>query len=179
MVEFKTKSPKIAVLLNNQVEVTFTTNKSVIGALEGLDDSELTVSVKKYSKKRSLSQNAYLWVLLDEIGQNIGRSKEDVYKTYIKDYGVFEILPIKNEAVDSFIYKWGKNGLGWFCEDLGESKLQGFTKLIAYYGSSVYNSKEMQRLLDAVIYDAQELGINTMTLSEIMLLSNANDTQRN
>lgn len=176
MIEFKTKKPKIAVLLNNQVEITFTTNKSVIGALEGLDDSELTVSVKKYSKKRTLSQNSYLWVLLDEIGQKIGRSKIDVYKSYIKDYGIFEILPIKNEAVEGFINRWCKKGLGWFCEDLGESKLQGFTKLIAYYGSSTYDSKEMTRIIDAVIYDAEELGINTMTLSEIMLLSNENDT---
>ena len=175
MIEFKSFKPRIAVLLNNQVEVTFITQKHVINALENLDDSELTVTIKKYSKKRTLSQNAYLWVLLDEIGKKVGRSKEDVYKTYIKDYGVFEILPIKNEAVKSFIRKWGKNGLGWFCEDLGESKLQGFTKLIAYYGSSTYTSDEMKRLIDAVVYDAKELGINTMTLSEIMLLANDND----
>lgn len=176
MIEFKAQNkPKIALLLNNQVEITFTTSKSVLKAFESLDDTELTVSVKKYSKKRTYSQNAYLWVLLDEIGQKVGRSKEDVYKSYIKDYGVFEILPLKNEAVESFKYKWGKNGLGWFCEDLGESKLNGFTKLLAYYGSSTYNTKEMQRLLDAVVNDAKELGINTMTLSEIMLLKNEND----
>lgn len=176
MIEFKAQNkPKLAVLLNNQVEITFTTSKSVLKAFESLDDTELTVSVKKYSKKRTYSQNAYLWVLLDEIGQKVGRSKEDVYKAYIKDYGVFEILPLKNEAVESFKYKWGKNGLGWFCEDLGESKLNGFTKLLAYYGSSTYNTKEMQRLLDAVVNDAKELGINTMTLSEIMLLKNEND----
>lgn len=177
MIEFKTQKPKIAVLLNNQVEITFTANKSVIGALEGLDDSELTVSVKKYSKRRTLSQNAYLWVLLDEIGQKIGRSKIDVYKSYIKDYGIFEILPLKNEAVEGFKNKWGKNGLGWFCEDLGESKLDGFTKLIAYYGSSTYDSKEMTRLIDAVVNDANGLGISTLTLKDIMLLKNENDKE--
>ena len=53
--------------------------------------------------------------------------------------------------------------------------MQGFTKLIAYYGSSTYTSDEMKRLIDAVVYDAKELGINTMTLSEIMLLANDND----
>ena len=81
MIEFRSFKPRIAVLLNNQVEVTFVTQKHVINALENLDDSELTVTIKKYSKKRTLSQNAYLWVLLDEIGQKVGRSKEDVYKT--------------------------------------------------------------------------------------------------
>lgn len=177
MVEFKTQKPKIAVLLNNQVEITFTANKSVIGALEGLEDTDYIVSIKKYSKKRTLSQNAYLWVLLDEIGQKIGRSKIDVYKQYIKDYGIFEILPIKNEAVESFKNKWGKNGLGWFCQELGESKLDGFTKIIAYYGSSTYNSIEMARVIDAVVNDAKDLGISTLTLKDIMLLKNENDKE--
>ncbi len=176
MVEFKAEpKPKIALLLDNRVEITFTTTKSVLKAFEGLSDKELSVQVKNYSKRRSLSQNAYLWVLLNEIAIKVNRNKDDIYKHYIKDYGTFEILPLKNEAVETFKTKWGKNGLGWFCEDLGESKLQGFTKLIAYYGSSTYTSEEMRRLIDAVVIDCKELGINTMTLKEIMLLKNDND----
>ena len=30
-------------------------------------------------------------------------SKEEVYKKYIADYGVFEIIPIKNDAVKRFV----------------------------------------------------------------------------
>ena len=177
MIEFKTPNkPKIAILLNNQIEVTFTTSKALIKDFEALNDTELSVTVKKYSKKRSLSQNAYLWVLLNEIAIKVNRSKEDVYKSFIKDYGVFEVLPLKNDAVETFKTKWGKNGLGWFTEDLGESKLKGFTKLIAYYGSSTYTSEEMRRLIDAVVYECEALGINTMSLSDIMLLTNDNDT---
>ena len=176
MIEFKAENkPKIALLLNDKIEITFTTQKSNIRQFENLKDGELLIQVKKLSKKRSLSQNSYLWVLLDEIGEKVNRSKEDIYKTYIKDYGVFEILPIKNEAVESFIDKWSKNGLGWICEDLGESKLNGFTKIIAYFGTSTYSSKEMQRLLNAVVDDCQELGISTMSISDIMLLKNDND----
>lgn len=175
MIEFKSNKPKIALLLNNEAEITFTTSKSVIKQFENLKDNEIMVQIKKYSQRRSLSQNAYLWVLLDQIGAKTDISKEQVYRNYIKDYGVFQILPIKNEAVNSFIDKWSKNGLGWLCEDLGESKLNGYTKLIAYFGSSTYTSEEMQRLLKAVVFDCEELGINTMSLSDIMLLNNDND----
>ncbi len=176
MIEFKAQpKPKIAVLLNGQIEITFITQKSVLKAFEGLRDKELSVIVKEYSKKRSLSQNAYMWVLMDEIGKKVNRSKEDIYKEFIKDYGVFEMLPIRNDAVEAFKRKWSAGGLGWFCEDLGESKLDGYTKLAAYYGSSTYTSEEMKRLIDAVIYDCHELGIDTMTLSDIMLLKNDND----
>jgi hypothetical protein len=177
MIEFKAPNkPKIAILLNNQIEITFTTSRALIKDFEALNDTELSVTVKRYSKKRSLSQNAYLWRLLNEIAIKVNRSKEDVYKSFIKDYGVFEILPLKNDAAETFKTKWGKNGLGWFTEDLGESKLKGYTKLIAYYGSSTYTSEEMKRLIDAVVYECNELGINTMSASDIMLLTNDNDT---
>lgn len=176
MIEFKAQpKPKIALLLDNQVEITFTTTKSAIKAFEGLKDKELTVTVKEFSKRRSLSQNAYLWVLLNELAKKIDSTKEDVYKLFIKDYGTFEIIPIKNEAVERFKKNWSKNGLGWFTEDLGESKLTGFTKLVAYYGSSAYNSEEMKRLIDAVISECEDQGISTMSLSDIMLLQNDND----
>lgn len=176
MIEFRAENkPKLAFLMDGQVEITFTTQKSVLRQFDGLKDKPLTVQVKEYREKRSLSQNAYLWVLLDELGKRLNRSKEELYKFYIRDYGVFEILPLRNDTVSVFIKRWGNKGLGWFCEDLGESKLNGYTKLIAYYGSSTYNSKEMTRLIDAVVADCQEQGIDTMPLADIMLLMNDND----
>ena len=176
MIEFKSQQkPRIALSLDGAVELTFTAPKTVLRAFDGLKDKPLTVQVKEFREKRSLSQNAYMWGLLDKLAEKVNQSKEAVYKSYVKDYGVFEILPIRNEAVSSFISKWGKNGLGWFCEDLGESKLTGYTKLIAYYGSSTYNTQEMTRLIDAVVTDCREQGIDTMTLTDIMLLMNDND----
>ena len=176
MIEFRAENkPKIALLLGGQVEITFTAPKSILRAFEELADKPLAVTVKEYRQKRSLSQNSYLWVLLDKLGAKLDRSKEDIYKEYVKDYGIFEVLPIRNEGVKFFTTNWSKHGLGWFCEDLGESKLDGYTKLIAYYGSSTYNSKEMARLIDAVIQDCEEQGIQTMPLSEVMLLQNDND----
>lgn len=176
MIEFKAeKKPRLALSLDGQAEITFTAPKSVLRDFEGLTDKPLTVTVKEFRQKRSLSQNAYLWVLLDKLAAKVNRSKEDIYKIYIKDYGVWETLPIRNDAVERFKKNWSKNGLGWFCEDLGESKLNGYTRLIAYYGSSTYTTAELKRVLDAVIVDCEEMGINTMPLSEIMLLQNDND----
>ena len=176
MIEFRTKKPEFKFLVNGIVEISFKTDKAIIKQFNDVkDDKELTVQVKEYRQKRSLSQNAYMWVLLDEIGKAVNRSKEDIYRELVKDYGVFEILPLKDEAVKRFNHNWSKNGLGWFTEIIGKSKLNGYTNLIAYYGSSTYDTKEMNRLLDAVIQECQDLGIPTMTLSEIMLLKNDND----
>lgn len=174
--EFKSDAnPQVRFTLDGKVEITFTTYKSALSGLENLKDKELLVKVTSFSKKRSLSQNAYMWVLLDELANKLHLSKEEVYKNYIKDYGVFEILPIKNEAASRFKTNWSKNGLGWFVEELGESKLSGYTKLIAYYGSSAYNSTEMSRVINAIVDDCQEQGISTLSLADIMLLKNDND----
>lgn len=176
MIEFKTKKPDIKVLLNGKVEISFKGDKSIIKQFEGLkDDIELTVEVKEYRQKRSLSQNAYMWVLLNEIAKVLDSTKEKIYKELVKDYGVFEVLPLKNEAVERFTHNWTKNGLGWFTEILGESKITGYTNLIAYYGSSTYDTKDMARLLNAVVEECQELEIPTMTMEEILLLKNDND----
>lgn len=176
MIEFKTNKPEFKFLVNGKVEISFTTDKSILKQFQDVkDDKELTVQVKEYRQKRTLSQNAYMWVLLNEIGKAVNRSKEDIYKELVKDYGVFEILPLKNEAVKRFNHNWSKNGLGWFTETIGQSKLKGYTNLIAYYGSSTYDTQEMNRLLDAVVNECQELGIQTMTMAEILLLKNDND----
>lgn len=176
MIEFRAENkPRFAFSLGGQAEITFTAPKSVVKAFEGLGDKPLTVTVKEFRQKRSLSQNSYLWVLLDKLAEKVNRSKEDIYKIFIRDYGVFEILPVRNDAAERFIKLWEARGLGWVCEDLGESKLNGYTKLIAYYGSSTYNTQEMTRLIDAVVQECRELGIQAMPLSDIMLLQNDND----
>jgi hypothetical protein len=72
-------------------------------------------------------------------------------------------MPIKTIAVDAYIDRWKRNGKGWFCEVLGESKLNGYTNIITYFGSSSYDTKEMSRLLEEIITDAKELGIDTLT----------------
>lgn len=176
MIEFRAETkPRITLSLDGQAEITFTAPKSVVRVLDELNDKPYAVTVKEYREKRTLSQNSYLWVLLDKLAAKVNRSKEDIYKIYIKDCGVFEILPIRNEAAERFITLWQARGLGWVCEDLGESKLNGYTKLIAYYGSSTYNTQEMKRLIDAVIQDCEAQGIQVMSLSDVMLLQNDND----
>ena len=178
MIEFKTRKPRISINFNdpNEIEITFTANRNQAPEIESLkEDKEIIVQVKEYVKKRSVSQNSYMWVLLDEIARKVGHTKEEIYRVYIKDYGVFEILPIRADALNEFKKKWEKNGTGWITQELGESKIDGYINLIAYFGSSTYNTKEMSRLIDAIIRDCEELGINTMTKDEILSLYNEND----
>ena len=85
--EFKAENkPRVAFLLDKRIEITFTTERANLSEFEAFGDKELLVKVQPYSKVRSLSQNAYMWVLLDELAKKLHITKEEVYKNFIKDY---------------------------------------------------------------------------------------------
>ena len=129
-------------------------------------DKTKKYEVKEYKQKRSLDSNAYCWVLLGKLQDKLKISKEDIYKALIKEIGSYEVIPVKNDAVTRFRQAWSKNGLGWITETT-KSKLEGFTNVIAYYGSSSYNTEEMTRLIELIIQECRQLDIETKTKAEI------------
>lgn len=130
-------------------------------------DKDKQYEIKEYKKKRSLDANSYCWVLCKKIADKLKITKEEVYIKAIHEVGTFEILPIRDEAVDIFIKAWSSKGIGWLCEVLNKSKLDGYTNLIAYYGSSIYDTKEMSILIDNIVQEAKQLEIETMTPREL------------
>jgi len=109
-------------------------------------------------------------VLCQKIAEVLRTTKELVYQKFIRDVGQFEIVPIKNEAVERWIEVWNSKGLGWFAEVMEDSKLKGYKKVISYYGSSCYDSREMSVLLDEVVRECKELNIETLPPDEIKAL---------
>ena len=87
------------------------------------------------------------------------------------------MLPVKNEAVEKFRQAWSKNGLGWVTETT-KSKLEGYTNVIAYYGSSTYNTKEMTRLINLIVDECKQLGIETKPKAEIDSLLRSWDNEQ-
>ena len=166
MLTFKGKLKDHIIKLGGKVVLMLDTDLSA-EYLDELKDKELKVQVSVWRQDRSLNANNYCWKLLDEIAQQMHSTKEEVYQDIISKVGVFEILPIKNEAVNNFIDKWESRGLGWVCEVMRDSKIPNYTNVIAYYGSSVYNTKEMSRLIDEVVQEAQALGIQTKMPQEL------------
>ena len=90
-------------------------------------DNTKQYELKEYKQKRSLDSNAYAWVLLGKLQDKLHIPKEDIYRDLIKNIGSFEIIPIKNEAVERFRQAWSNHGLGWVTETM-KSKLERFYK---------------------------------------------------
>lgn len=127
----------------------------------------LDIEAKKHRERRSLDANGYCWVLLGKLAEKMNIPASEIYKLEIKDIGVYEVLPIKDIALDKFINNWQERGIGWICEIIGKSKHEGYTNVRAYYGSSTYDTKEMSRLIDSIVEDCKLQGIETDTPEQI------------
>ena len=129
------------------------------------------LEVKEHRKKRSLDANAYAWVLINKLADVMRIPPTEVYRQAIQDIsGNSEILPVRQEAVEQFKQAWSHNGIGWMCRDMGRSKLPGYWNLMVYYGSSVYNSKQMSDLIDHLVQDCKALDIETLPPEKLSLL---------
>ena len=138
-----------------------------------LDGMELG---KKYSaelaevkNRRSLDSNAMAWLLIGKLSEAIGKPREEIYRHYIREIGVSDVVCIKSEAAETMQEAWCKHGLGWLT-DAFPSKLPGCTNVILYYGSSTYDTAQMSRLIDLIVEDCKEQGIETATPAELALL---------
>ena len=164
----------------NSLNIDFLTGKTLLTLevnekaeiKQGYDElhnaEKLSIKIKKYRKKRSLDANSYFWALVGKLAAKTQQNKTDIYRQLIREIGDnFEILPIRNDAVQTFISNWEHGRLGWVCDIVGASKIMGYTNVCVYYGSSTYDSKQMSDLINSVIVECKEQGIQTATPAEV------------
>lgn len=129
------------------------------------------LEVKEHRKKRSLDANAYAWVLIGKLADEQRITPLEVYRQAIQNVGGnYEILPIREDAAEHFRRIWEAKGLGWPCVDMGRSKLSGYRNMMAFYGSSTYDTRQMSQLIDNLVQDCKALDIETLSPEKLSLL---------
>lgn len=140
-------------------------------ACEGMEQGkvyDVELSVKK--KKRSLDANAYAWVLMDKLSAALRIPKTVIYRKMIREIGGnSETVCVLEKAADRLMEGWSRNGIGWMAEKV-PSKIEGCVNVILYYGSSVYDTSQMSRLIDLIVQDCREFGIETLNDRELGVL---------
>ena len=124
-------------------------------------DKDKIFDIKEHKEKRSLNANNYAWKLITEIANVLRKSKEEVYLEMLKSYGQCEMISIVSSVDVKGYFK--------YYEEAGRSFLNGkeFTHYKIYKGSSEFNTKEMSILIDGIVQEAKQLGIETMTPSQL------------
>lgn len=127
-------------------------------------DRDKQYEIKEHKEKRSLSQNAYAWKLINEIANKLNRSKEDIYMEMLRSYGQSEIVSILSSISPAGYFK--------YYEPIGTGVIneKEFTHYKIYKGSSEFDSREMSVFIDGIIQEAEAQGIPTLTSEEIKRL---------
>ena len=124
---------------------------------------KLVFSVKPWKKKRSLDANALLWHCLGKMAVALRADKWDIYLLMLKRYGKHTYIVVKENVVDAVKEQWRES------EIIGEIDVNGQkgVQMLCYFGSSHYDTKEFSVLLDGVISEMKEMGLETPTSEEM------------
>lgn len=161
------KLKDLTVNLDGTQDITITIESDCRELYDELSDKEVDVTIKKYSKKRSLDSNAKAWIMIDQLAEKLRITKTEVYRNAIREIGgVSDVVCVRDFAAETLCKNWETKGQGWMAEQ-SPSKLPGCVNVTLWYGSSVYNTKQMADLINVLIQLCNEQGIPTMTEDEV------------
>lgn len=158
--------------------ITITLESAHMDPTKALELSKLEmldVDIKKHRAKRSLDANAYYWKLASEAADNLHVSKPYIHNWLLRRYGqiaiidgqaVYVVLPDTDEA-----QKAVDEALTYHLKPT--SQVNGGKGGIMYRtymmlkGSSEYNTKEMSHLIDGLVSECKEMGIETLPPEEL------------
>lgn len=154
-------------ITSGRYNITFRTDTLPVS----VNDTKGVLKIKavKNRKKRSLDANAYAWLLMSQIAEKLGSSKEEVYEQMLVRYG-YPAMD-KNDApyavtVPATVHL-GDVGLHVRFIGTHYANNNMFSSYIILRGSSEYDTKEMATFIDGVVSDAEELGIDTVPKVEL------------
>ena len=154
--------------------VSLQIDKDVCEELDKLTDKELSVSIQQYREKRSLDANAYYWVLAGKLARVLDITNAAMHNILLRRYGAPEIingelvyimLPDTDEAEEKALESETYHVRPTSEVRVGER--MNYRTYIMMKGSSTYNTKEMSDLIEGLISDCKDAGIETATPEEI------------
>lgn len=132
---------------------------------------KLDVDIKKHRKGRSLDANAYYWLLIGKIKNATGNSRNHIHNTMLGKYGELDRMP--DGSLIPFCIRDDIDYLEFPYPHLlpTQKTLSKSDRLYRWYyqikGSSEYDTREMSHLIDGIVSECKEMGIETLPPEEL------------
>ena len=160
-------------ILYDKINLTISVDKEYKEALEEfakefIPGTLYNIEVKESRPKRSRDANAYAWVLITKLAEELGITPIEVYKQQVLEMFTYRDVLIRDEEFDNEKREWEKDHKGRMLEKLGPCQSQqGWTWARKYRSSSDYDTRDMSKFIDLIVFECQELGIETKTPAEL------------
>lgn len=150
-----------------KTRIMFTCDYAPLEEIDRLMTKDIRLRAVQWREKRSLDANAYFWVLCGKIAGEIASSQDEVYELMLRRYGTIDrdkdgtpitIKQPKFQSMDALAGHW---------KFVGESVDGESNMLVQIKGSSRYDTKEMSVLIDGIVSECKELGIETVPPDEL------------
>jgi hypothetical protein len=138
---------------------TISKDENIQPLLDSFEPDKYELEISKRKRKRSLDANSYAWLLINELANVMRISKDETYLIMLKRYGQSQLIKLLSEGLPILL-----RAIKYY-EIVKE--VDDCTYVKVFTGSSEYDSREMAVLIDGIVSECEELGINTMTPAEI------------
>lgn len=150
------------------------TAEKIITFLLAKTGSGLFFDLTEHKAKRTLTQNAYYWVLLEKVAAALRMSKPELHNRMLRQYGVWQrygdkvvvaLIADTDEAEETAL-RAEKLHLKPTSVTI-ESEVGTMRQYVLLKGTHEMNTEEMSVLLDGLIQEARNLDIETLTPAEL------------
>lgn len=152
--------------MDGKLLVTLALPPEFLAEAKKLENENLDVKLGKHRERRSLTSNAYAWVLITKIAQSMRPplNKSDVYVEMLKRYGQGGFVSIpKNERLESVLRAFDY----YEHKGTGETRGKPFEHYMVYVGSSQYSTSEMNIFISGIVEEAKDLDIEVLPPDEL------------
>ena len=120
--------------------------------------------VKPKRERRSLTQNAYYWVMLNQLASTLGYPESEVHQLMLREYGVHDVFSVQVDVPIESYFK--------YFDVIGSGTVNGkmFKHIRAHKRSSEMDSGEFSHLIDGLRQECESQGIQVKTPEEIARL---------
>lgn len=133
--------------------------------IANLDKDKLyDVKISEYSDKRTKTMNSYYWVLITKLAEVLRTSKEELHSEIIKRYSQRDYISLLANINPRTYFPY------YEYQNTYKNNDNTFKSYLVFKRSSDMNKHEFSILLDGLISECNEVGIDTMTPSEIAQL---------
>lgn len=150
-----------------KMELRITIDKTDISEILNYE-KPLEVKIDRIKEKRSLNANGYYQSLLDQLKDALGTSRDELHAEMIRQYGQIRTFNGQRVIVSALAEVDG-GLISDYTKLVGTGEVNGkmFNHWAVLKGSSELDTKEFSLLLDGLISECKEQGIETMTPLEL------------
>lgn len=134
------------------------------------DAPDKQYEVEEHHEKRSLSANSYYWTLCSKLAAVLHEKQPVIHNRMIREYGQREIMDGKVVNVlipDTEEAERTALEANTYHIRPTSQVIKGLRNYVLMRGSSTYDSKEMSVLLDGLVQECKDAGVETLTPDQL------------